>query len=1087
MLRHTIAAHTKKDQRHVLRVASRLLVIFILFFIFMSDSFPASASFISDKSTSSLEVNISNRIAILGDPARVLTWEAIRSGAHDQEFKENAGNSFIGEDIETRYWFRLTFNRSDYDLALNDTLGLYFLAHPVMLWDLQILTNPENPSSTITETGFSRPYTSRDVDMLHYAFHIKIAENNVVYGYFDNQPQGLPGSLYIYLVSEKKLNDLEQRTKLYVVAFYSAFFIIVLYNLFLFLILRNAMYGYYVYSFISSIIYCASVDGSLASILLSNDPILNMRLGILASITASLAITGFIYYAFGRTPFAKWFQYFFYLYTVVGYMLIPVVLSTSDYRIAYTIQVYYPMAVGVFNIPVMLIAIAKRIYISKYVFLAESATITGGVLWGYMHTGKISIIDYFWCAHIGSILEAILLSFALAAQTRRSQVESIANLSKYQHLYDSSSQGLFQYTIADHTVKCNPAYANIFGFQDEAELLESEDPILQQEIDKITIALHERTLMNGGRLDNHEVEINLPTRRGIWLSLSTRLFHDEKDRPWIIDGSVIDVSERKKREAAEKDLMVSLERNSAIGDFTDGMSHELRTPLNSIINHTELLTELLTDHLKDNKDAFVLTNFISSSAHDLKIMVDDLLDQSKLENGNFELDPKPFSLREMLAKLQATYRKELTKEDKTVVFKMPTPANYCWTLIGDENRTSQVIINLIDNALKFTPKGTVSFGITLQELDDQYVNISFSVEDTGIGISFPDQARIFDHLKQVATNLEQRKKGLGLGLNISKSIINSMGSDIEVESSPGEGSRFSFTLKLPKAKAFEQAELRQKRGTAPGIDLQAYSGKSILIAEDDEANAHFIHKVLSRGDFKLTFAADGAIAVQEFKKSDFDLILMDIRMPNMKGTEAIPIIRAIERDRLVQKRIPIICMSANAKIQDEVSALNAGANFYITKPIDPREFWKLFALGMNYTKQDDVKFRHSITTSFSSKGLSFDFSVIFDRLQNHKMAFELLSSYIEQNDATLSELENHLVSDRLNFDATLRFFNRIRVRADKIGAYELGRTAEALENASKHNDDHRIQSVLEKNNFREMLQRTVDDVARFLDLNRTQV
>lgn len=405
----------------------------------------------------------------------------------------------------------------------------------------------------------------------------------------------------------------------------------------------------------------------------------------------------------------------------------------------------------------------------------------------------------------------------------------------------------------------------------------------------------------------------------------------------LIEGIVSQTSVALYRRELEDQLVLAKEKaeesDKLKSSFLANMSHEIRTPMNAILGFTQLLG-IANLNIEKRK---LYIDLINSKANLLLKIINDIIDASKVEAGQLTIVNTPFNLNNLLRNLVNFYLKERTVFNRDAVdIKLVIPrGTNSLELISDEGRLEQVLTNLIDNALKFTERGYVEFGYLIEkEL------IKFFVKDTGIGIDPKMQTLIFERFRQVDDVRKTGQSGTGLGLSISKGIVNLMGGKIWVESEPGSGTTFYFTLPYQvKPKKEEHVEI-------PVTEVQEmypdFRNRVILIAEDEEANYLFLNELLTLTGANIIWARDGAQSVDLVKTiKKIDLILMDIKMPVMNGYAAVMEIRQINPS------IPIIAQTAYAFSEDRQKAEAAGCNNYISKPISGTE---LLAMMEKYIK-----------------------------------------------------------------------------------------------------------------------------------------
>jgi signal transduction histidine kinase/CheY-like chemotaxis protein len=383
---------------------------------------------------------------------------------------------------------------------------------------------------------------------------------------------------------------------------------------------------------------------------------------------------------------------------------------------------------------------------------------------------------------------------------------------------------------------------------------------------------------------------------------------------------------------AEKAMIEKLraeQADIAKSEFLSTMSHEIRTPINGVIGITNLLME---EDLTPRQKEYV--NILNFSSQHLMSIVSDILDFSKIESGNIEFDKSPFDL---LAVCQHVYQLFKPKADeKRLQFDFVPDESIACSLYGDHVRLSQVLTNLLSNAIKFTNTGSVHFAYRTLSDSNHHLTIEFTVSDTGIGIETSQQKRIFDSFVQAGQPAGVRYDGTGLGLTISKKLIEMQGGKISVESESGKGSLFRFFLRFEKH-AFVSSLLRT--GTATMQRQKSLEGMKVLVAEDNEINVFVLCRFLSKWGIDAQVVGNGRKAVQAVQQGNYDLVLMDLQMPEMDGMEAVAAIRQL--DSVQPRKIPIIALTADASSDMQQEMLAGGFDHYLTKPFNPDNLYRL--------------------------------------------------------------------------------------------------------------------------------------------------
>lgn len=384
-------------------------------------------------------------------------------------------------------------------------------------------------------------------------------------------------------------------------------------------------------------------------------------------------------------------------------------------------------------------------------------------------------------------------------------------------------------------------------------------------------------------------------------------------------------------EVATEELAKSTKAKS---EFLATMSHEIRTPMNAILGMTHLLKQD-----SPRKDQIEPINILDFSGKTLLSLIDDVLDFSKIEAGKIEFEHVEFELDKLVDVILESFK--LTARNKGIQIEASIEEDVPNTLIGDPARLTQILNNLFSNALKFTEEGLVKLRINAVEDFDSSLKVQFAISDTGIGIEEQRVETIFESFTQASQDTKRLFGGTGLGLTISKQLVELQGGDIYVESELGQGSTFFVELTFEKGKVKDEESSSAKHG-----DGKSIAGLRVLLAEDNMVNQKVMVRFLERWNVDMTVVDDGLQAVEALKENNFDVVLMDLQMPNMDGYEASESIRKL--DDPYKRKTPIIALTAAALKEVREKVYASGMTDFVTKPFNPADLeHKLF----EYTKK----------------------------------------------------------------------------------------------------------------------------------------
>lgn len=542
---------------------------------------------------------------------------------------------------------------------------------------------------------------------------------------------------------------------------------------------------------------------------------------------------------------------------------------------------------------------------------------------------------------IGIVLASLILTllnyYFLYLQDRRASAEESLEAAeeRLRLAIKGTNDGIYDWDIETKELYWSPQYKSLLGYEDHEikASRETMDSLLHPDDRE---QLWENTYKYLHReLSELSCVFRLKHKAGhwIWVSMRGKALFDEDGKAVRLIGTISDISRLKEYEFRLEEAKIHAEQaNESKTDFLAHMSHEIRTPLTSISGVAEILLNQSKNFTEKQQQLIKVLNF---STLNLKELINDILDFSKIESGQLELEDKPFRLQELFEEIIGTM--SIRAQEKGLRFEFDYKDVADTTFVGDKIRLRQILMNLIGNALKFTHQGYVKISAQKKDFDGTPA-LQIDVQDSGIGIDRENYDLIFERFRQADPSVSRKYGGTGLGLPISKNLVERMGGRLMLESELGKGSLFTVLLPLRVAQLQNIASPAPARKT---VVNQTRIGKKdlrsrVLLVEDYEGNIALLSYILETLGCPFDIAKTGLEALNLWKEHHHDLILMDVQMPEMDGLTATRQIRKMEAEQGLP-RTPIIGMTAHAFVEDKDKCTAAGMDTYLAKPIAEKD------------------------------------------------------------------------------------------------------------------------------------------------------
>lgn len=915
--------------------AARIVGVFVLWWwccTFVRAETPVLTIYNND------QYRLADYLDFFEDPQRQYTFEDIRSPAIQDRFKRLENKLFTYGITRSNLWFRVKLR---YPAGAPNhepqKRWLYEVAR-TLLNEADLYIVRSDGSVTMQSSDIRTSFADRPINHAFSVFPVdlKLGEEVTLYLRIWNYTSTfVPQSLW----SESGLATKTSFENFLYGIFYGGMIIICIYNFLLFLSSRDVGYLYYV-GYLFFILLFAMIDMGQGLPLFDKENEGFDKTYVFTSLWLSLIMGCVFIYRFLELKLR---------HPVLNYCMLGVI---AVMLIAFSVSHHYdPVSsvefVATFTSTTGVVILVAAGYVwyagnphAPYFVSAWCLNILGVFIYSLVVRGLVPAHPVLLAAlPVGIWLEAIILSQALANRIKQSEKavldanqRAIDNLTLYRSVFDHAMEGLYQMSLSGRLLSVNTAFADLLGYDTPANALADR---------RQTVALlyhsPEQQLRELNESELTQSESDFVNRLGqqVHVLHSARLVRDEQGKPLHIEGTLIDIGERKKREQEQRERLrerrekeVARHITDAKSNFLKSMSYEIRTPLSAIIGFSETIRHSLLNPEEKRQGI----ESIMRNSHDLLQLINDILDYSKMEAGKMVVESIAFELLPLVEEMRAQHVPKALAKGLTfeVEYAFPLPA----VLISDPTRIRQILQNLCCNAVKYTDSGHVKLHV---RWDNGNQKLMLAVSDTGAGMTKERVRRLLQPLNQARSS--QIREGMGLGIAITRQLAVLLGGGLGIESEPGKGSRFEAAVACQLPEPFEWVTGRAPEKPGAGKVLQAMprlSGR-VLLAEDNVVNQKLIERVISKTGAHVTVVPNGQEALDRALAETFDLILMDVNMPVLGGLEATRALRRAGYSR------PIYALTAEQGQQEVDASLAAGCNGHLLKPLEMGPFYHVLA------------------------------------------------------------------------------------------------------------------------------------------------
>ncbi len=974
--------------------------------------------------------NLSPFIEILEDPGQKFTINEVSSHRFKQRFKTYKKKYLSLKSDTAVYWIRFTIAEAEVSSGKGLTRLFWLL-------DIGRLDSAQAKLFFIREHGGKNVWVQETPEELMVSNSIKPTNPLLVFRLPMNlakpktcylRVQGHKGYIPLTISSDNYYSIRKEIRKMLLGIFYGIILAIAFYNLFLFFALKDKSDLWYILHITSLGIFLLSFNTLTQEYYLDYFENFEQARGSLNILTASIMFmfaSQFLRAFFQFNEHSKIFDKIILIYAVLwGFCAIsPLVLPFSYQWLFFLVLV---LICPVTILGAAYVAWKHHTRSAGLFFLGWASFAVGFMVFNIMSLEYLSVnVLTHHSFQLGALMEAGLLSLAMADRFRVLRLkkekaekdirminqelehrveERTADLReaerKYRNIFENAPVGIFQSDPDGVLLSANPEYPRIFGFQSIAELMRQVTSLSNWSFtDAQSRKKFMNILRNEGELHNFELQAKRKDHSDAWISINARGISDDKNELVQIDGFINDITERKR---AEEELARAKEAaetaTKAKSEFLANMSHEIRTPMNAILGFTEILERKISD-----EDQIQNLEAISASGRTLLRLINDILDLSKIEAGRMEFEYEAVNPHAIFRELQQTFSWKM--QEKGLDFIVNIDPELPNSLVLDGIRIRQILLNLMGNAVKFTDEGSITLSVkkNFTKKDKSKIDLVFSVADTGIGIPETQKALIFEAFKQQTGQKAAKYGGTGLGLTITRRLVEMMGGEISVESEVNRGSDFKVKLRdVAVASLSDETPEDQQEFDVESIK---FDKGTVLVVDDIATNRSLIKGYLG-ADLNVLEAENGREAVECASIYKPDLILMDMKMPVMDGYEATEKIKTDE----ALKDITIVALTASAMKSSVNKIMGTGVDGYLRKPVSLYQLVSELMKFLPYKVLESTGEKAAGKPKDTGKKSEAPMKISKEALENIP---ELLEKLNEEYIPRLEELQNTMIMSDL--------------------------------------------------------------------------